>query len=264
MRSGIIRLENVTAGYLVTPPGFRSIFRSRYIVLRNVNLEISAGERVAIIGRSGSGKTTLLKVILGLLKPFSGRVLVYGEDIYKLPWKRRVRVLKRMGYVPQDPSKSLNPLLKVKTTLKEPFEANSVSDDVEEKIRSVVKLVGLPESVLEMYPEELSGGMKQRVLIARALISEPSVLILDEPTSALDVSVQAQILNLINKIYEKLKLTIITVTHDLAVAQYIADKIAVIENGEIVEEGSLNEILSNPKSSLMRSVVLGYLKRSSE
>jgi len=256
----IIELENVIAGYIVAPPKLRSIFKTKQIVLRDINFRVGTSERVAIVGRSGSGKSTLLKVILGILKPFSGRVLIHGHDIYRLPWRRRVELLRRIGYVPQDPFKSLNPVLKVKSILKEPLEACGFKGNVDEKIRLIVKLVGLPENVVDMYPEELSGGMRQRVLIARALISEPEVLILDEPTSALDVSIQAQVVNLINEIYERLKLSIITVTHDLAIAQYVADRVVVIDNGRIVEEGSLAEILNNPRSNFMKTVISSYPK----
>jgi ABC-type glutathione transport system ATPase component len=258
----IIKLENVTAGYLITPPGIRSLIKTRYIVLKNINLSVNKSERIAIVGSSGSGKTTLLKVILGLLKPFSGRVFIYEYDIYRLPWRERVKILKKIGYVPQDPFKSLNPMLRVKDILREPLEAHVIrgykESKIESKVKSIVKLVGLPEKVLEMYPEELSGGMRQRVLIARALVSEPEVLILDEPTSALDVSVQAQIINLINDIYEQFKPAILLVTHDLSIAQYIADRIIVIENKEIVEEGLIDNVLSNPQSHFMKMAVSSY------
>ncbi len=254
----IIKLENVTAGYLVTPPGIKSLIKTRYIVLKNINLRVSRSERVAIVGESGSGKTTLLRVILGLLKPFIGRVFIHEYDIYKLPWRERVKILRRIGYVPQDPFKSLNPVLRVRDILIEPLEARGIREYVGSKIRSIVKLVGLPESVLDMYPEELSGGMKQRVLIARALVSEPEMLILDEPTSALDVSVQAQIINLINEIYEKFKPAILLVTHDLSIAQYIADRIIVLENKEIVEEGPIDVVLNNPQSRFMKMAISSY------
>jgi len=254
----IIKLENVTVGYLATPPGIKSLIRTRYIVLKNINLRVSRSERVTIVGGSGSGKTTLLRVILGLLKPFTGRVFIHEYDIYRLPWRERVKILRKIGYVPQDPFKSLNPMLRVRDILREPLEARGIRKYEESKIRSLVKLVGLPENVLEMYPEELSGGMRQRALIARALVSEPEVLILDEPTSALDVSVQAQIINLINEIYEKFKPAILLVTHDLSIAQYIADRIVVIENKEIVEEGPVDVVLNNPQSHFMKMAISSY------
>jgi ABC-type glutathione transport system ATPase component len=253
-----VELENVTAGYMVAR-GFRSILKQFVVVLRGVNLRVNYGERVAIIGESGSGKTTLLRVILGLLRPKTGKVIVLGKDIYRVKGRARAEVLKRIGYVPQDPYRSLNPVLKVKDIIKEPLEAYGYSSElIEDRIREVVRLVGLPLNVLDETPEELSGGMRQRVLIARALVAYPKMLLLDEPTSALDVSVQAQIISLLNSIYESFNITMITVTHDLAVAQYLADRVVILKDGQIVEEGEFESILKEPKSEYTRSLVMSY------
>lgn len=253
-----VELENVTAGYMVAR-GFRSILKQFVVVLRGVNLRVNYGERVAIIGESGSGKTTLLRVILGLLRPKTGKVIVLGKDIYRVKGRARAEVLKRIGHVPQDPYRSLNPVLKVKDIIKEPLEAYGYSSElIEDRIREVVRLVGLPLNVLDETPEELSGGMRQRVLIARALVAYPKMLLLDEPTSALDVSVQAQIISLLNSIYESFNITMITVTHDLAVAQYLADRVVILKDGQIVEEGEFESILKEPKSEYTRSLVMSY------
>ncbi|MEL9908322.1 MAG: ABC transporter ATP-binding protein [Desulfurococcus sp.] len=253
----IIRLEDVTAGYVVAKQGIKSLAREKRVVLRNINLRIKDGERVVIIGESGSGKTTLLRVILGLLKPFNGRVFVIGKDIYRLKWRERVKVLRQIGYVPQDPYKALNPSVKVGTILEEPLEALGISERGS-RVKDILRLVNLPENVLNMYPMELSGGMRQRVLIARAIIHDPEVLILDEPTSALDVSMQAQIVNLINEIHRKLELAVLTVTHDLGVAQYLADKAVVLYRGEIIEEGDIDSIIKNPRNEYTRLLVSSY------
>lgn len=253
----IIRLEDVTAGYVVIKQGIKSIAREKMVVLRNINLRIKDGERVVIIGESGSGKTTLLRVILGLLKPFNGRVFVIGKDIYSLKWRERVKVLRQIGYVSQDPYKALNPSVKVGTILEEPLEALGISERGS-RVKDILRLVNLPENVLNMYPMELSGGMRQRVLIARAIIHDPEVLILDEPTSALDVSMQAQIVNLINEIHKKLELAVLTVTHDLGVAQYLADRAVVLYRGEIIEEGDIDSIIKNPRNEYTRLLVSSY------
>ncbi|WP_048058756.1 ABC transporter ATP-binding protein [Desulfurococcus amylolyticus] len=253
----IIRLEDVTAGYVVIKQGIKSIAREKMVVLRNINLRIKDGERVVIIGESGSGKTTLLRVILGLLKPFNGRVFVIGKDIYSLKWRERVKVLRQIGYVSQDPYKALNPSVKVGTILEEPLEALGISERGS-RVKDILRLVNLPENVLNMYPMELSGGMRQRVLIARAIIHDPEVLILDEPTSALDVSMQAQIVNLINEIHRKLELAVLTVTHDLGVAQYLADRAVVLYRGEIIEEGDIDSIIKNPRNEYTRLLVSSY------
>ncbi|MEM0031099.1 MAG: dipeptide/oligopeptide/nickel ABC transporter ATP-binding protein [Desulfurococcaceae archaeon] len=260
MNSGVevIKLRNVTAGYKTTL-GFKSIFKHYQVVLRNINLSITRGEKVAIIGESGSGKSTLLKVIIGLLKPIKGDVLIYDKQIYKLPWRERVKIIRKIGYVPQDPYKALNPLLKIRQILAEPLEASGLDDKtIEQRVREVVRFVGLQREILDATPDELSGGMRQRVLIARALIADPEILILDEPTSALDVSIQAQIINLLNDIYNKLGTTMITVTHDLAVAQYLADRAIILKEGTIVDEGSFDQILSNPRSEYTRKLILSY------
>ncbi|MEM1828343.1 MAG: ATP-binding cassette domain-containing protein, partial [Desulfurococcaceae archaeon] len=159
MSSDIIKVENVTAGYQVFQQGIKSLFRKYNIVLRNINLVARDGERIVIIGESGSGKTTLLKVIMGLLKPMSGKVFVMGKDIYSLPWSKRISILRHVGYLPQDPYRALNPSIKIKTILEEPLEAMGVQDK-ENRVREVLKLVKLDESVLNKYPQDLSGGMR--------------------------------------------------------------------------------------------------------
>jgi ABC-type glutathione transport system ATPase component len=258
--SSILELQRVTAGYK-SVKGFKSLIKRVEIVLRDISFTVEKGERVAIIGESGSGKTTILRVILGLLKPISGKVLIYGKDLYSLPSDQRLQILRRIGYVPQDPYKSLNPVLKIKYIVGEPLEAAGVEwRYVGERIREVLKIVGLPQSILNDTAEELSGGMRQRVLIARAIIAEPEILVLDEPTSALDVSIQAQIINLLNSIYNTFKVTMITVTHDLGVAQYLADRLIILKSGKIVEEGSVDEVLRDPKSEYTKSLITSYLQ----
>jgi len=256
----ILELQRVTAGYK-SIKGFKSLIKRVEIVLRDISFTVEKGERVAIIGESGSGKTTILRVILGLLKPISGKVLIYGKDLYSLPSDQKLQILRRIGYVPQDPYRSLNPVLKIKYIVGEPLEAAGVEwRHIEEKAREVLKIVGLPQSILNDTAEELSGGMRQRVLIARAIIAEPEILVLDEPTSALDVSIQAQIINLLNSIYDTFKVTMITVTHDLGVAQYLADRLIILKSGKIVEEGSVDEVLRNPKSEYTKSLITSYLQ----
>lgn len=257
-----VLLRGVEAGYKVVVNS-KSLFKRYKLVLKGIDLEISLGERWAIIGESGSGKTTMLKVILGLLEPIKGEVVVLGKEIYKIPWKERINVLRRVGYVPQDPFRSLNPLLRVRDIVSEPLVAMRLDQaSIMEEIQDVIKLVGLHKEVLDETPDELSGGMRQRVLIARALVSKPKVLILDEPTSALDVSIQAQIINLINELYGMFNFSIITVTHDLGVAQYLADKVAILKDGVIVETTSIDEVFRAPKSEYTRKLVDSFVRIS--
>ncbi len=255
----IVSLRDVVAGYLTTGKGWRSLFKHVNVVLKNVNLRICDGERVTIIGESGSGKTTLLKVILGLLKPVRGEVKVLDKEIYKLPWGERVSVLRQVGYVPQDPYKALNPKLRVKTIISEPLEHMSIKPrEIEERVYEVIKMVQLSNKVLDKYPNELSGGMMQRVLIARSIIHDPEILILDEPTSALDVSIQAQIIELINSIHKRLELAILAVTHDLGVAQYLSDRAIILYKGSIVEEGYIDEVITRPRHEYTNLLIASY------
>ncbi|MEM1878636.1 MAG: dipeptide/oligopeptide/nickel ABC transporter ATP-binding protein [Desulfurococcaceae archaeon] len=259
----ILEFRNVVAGYMVVGNGLRSLFKKPLIVLHDVSFKLHSGERVAVVGESGSGKTTLIKVALGLLKPFKGEVLVFGVPIYRLPWRKRVELTRRIGYVPQDPYRALNPTLSIEQILAEPLEALKLDGkEIKRRIEVSLELVRLPKNVLSKVPDELSGGMKQRVLIARALVHKPHLLILDEPTSALDVSIQAQIINLLNEIHSTLGIAMITVTHDLSVAQYLADRVIVIKNGRIEDDGPFWSILESPRSEYVKMLILSYRKLS--
>lgn len=255
----VLRLENVTAGYRTSTLSLGLLARRYNIVLRNVNLAISSGERVAIVGESGAGKTTLAKVVLGLLKPLKGEVYLLGKPLYKLSWRARVKLLRNIGYVPQDPYKALNPSLKVIQILMEQLEALKLSSESAlTRIQEVLDLVKLPKSVLDKTPTDLSGGMRQRVLIARALVGRPCILLLDEPTSSLDVSIQAQIINLLNDVQRRLGITMITISHDLSVVQYLADRLIVLKNGQVVEDGMLDELIASPRSNYFKTIKAEY------
>lgn len=254
----VIEVKNLVAGYYAAK-GFRSLFKKFIPVLKNINLAVYRGERVAIIGESGAGKTTLIKIILGLIKPIRGDVKVLGLTPYDLRGLKKRLLAKKIGYVPQDPGKSLNPRLKVKKILYEPLEAIGISgEEAEKRIIESLRHVHLHEAILKYYPDQLSGGMMQRVLIARALVHRPEILILDEPTSALDVSTQAQIINILNEIYEKLEPAMITVTHDIPVAQYLAEKAVILYKGEIVEQAPFQEIIRNPKHPYTKTLIQSY------
>lgn len=253
-----VELKRVNAGYHAIE-GFKSIRRKYVQVLNEVSLRIRDGERVAIIGESGSGKTTLLKVMLGLLQPVSGEVWVLGQNIYNMSKRDRWRITHKIGYVPQDPFRSLNPRLKVMDIVTEPLERSKFSErERVERVSEAFRMVQLHESILNYYPSQLSGGMMQRVLIARSIVHDPEMILLDEPTSALDVSTQAQIISLLNSIQERLDCTMITVTHDLPVAQYLADRVVILHGGSIVEEGDFEEVVKDPKSEHARRLILSY------
>jgi oligopeptide/dipeptide ABC transporter ATP-binding protein len=221
-----------------------------------VSLEISKGETLGIVGESGSGKTTLGMVLGKLIQPTDGKYLFNGMDItMEMPssLKGKIRV------VFQDPYSSLNPRLKIKDSLIEPLLALGYEED--EAINKAVEyleLVGLKKEHLNFYPHMLSGGQKQRVLIARALVTDPLLVILDEPTSMLDVSTQAQVLMLLKRIKMEKEITYVFITHNLAVARYISDTIAVMFAGQVVEMSSKKELFENPLHPYTKSLISAY------
>jgi len=221
-------------------------------VLKGISLDVPQGTTLGLVGESGCGKTTLVKSILRLIEPTSGQILLGTEsgqeDVLALPKSELTRVRRKLQVVFQDPYGSLNPRMTVFQTVSEPLRVHLRMDEAacKDRVRDLLELVGLDPKMANRYPHEFSGGQRQRVGIARALAFEPSVLILDEPVSALDVSVQAQILNLIIGLQKKLDLTYLFVSHDLAVIEHVADAVAVMYLGRIVEHGKTKSIFSNP------------------
>jgi oligopeptide/dipeptide ABC transporter ATP-binding protein len=243
----LLRVENLKV-YFPIKSGFFGKIIGYVKAVDGVSFSLKKGEIHALVGESGSGKTTIVKAILRLVDPIEGRIIFDEKDITKmredeLRWYRR-----RVQAVFQNPQTSLNPRMKVKDILAEPLKIHTdlTYKEILEKIRELIKLVGLPESVLEHSPPSLSGGQAQRVAIARAISINPELILLDEPTSALDVSTQAQILNLLLDLKEKLGLSYILVTHDISVAKYMADYISVIYLGKIVEQGPAAYVLNEP------------------
>lgn len=213
-----------------------------------VSFEVAEGTVFALVGESGSGKTTTLRCILKLTDPTSGEIRVDGRDVTRLKGKELKWFRRNVQAVFQNPYLSLNPRMRVKDLIAEPLKTHTEmsKEEIYRRVAEVLALVGLPEAVANQHPPSLSGGQAQRVAIARALSIEPKLLLLDEPTSALDVSVQAQILNLLVELKEKLKLTYLLVTHDLSVVRYMSDYVAVMYLGKIMEVGTSDEIFSEP------------------
>jgi len=221
-----------------------------------VTLTISKGESLSVVGETGSGKTTLGLLLAKLIEPTSGKIFFKGVDVTKtIPKKLRRKI--RMVF--QDPYASLNPRMKIIDQVVEPL----VSEGVEKKVAyekgfKILESVGLDSDLAGKYPHELSGGQRQRVVIARALITEPEFLILDEPTSMLDVSIQAQILNLLKKLKTKFSLTYLFITHNLAVARYIGDRIAVMYLGQVVEIADKKTLFENPIHPYTKALISAY------
>lgn len=217
--------------------------------VNGVSLDIKQGEILALAGESGCGKSTLAKTIIKLEQAKSGEILFKGENILTSNKKDIKRYRKNAQMVFQNPYSSLNPKMKIIDTLKEPLliNTNYCEEEVTRIIKEKIKKVGLHEDCLNLYPHEFSGGQRQRIAIARALVLEPKFILADEPVSALDVSIQAQIINLLKELKEDYKLTFLLITHDMSVIKYLADRVAIMYLGEIVELGTTEEIFANPK-----------------
>ena len=223
-----------------------------------VTLRISKGETLGLVGESGCGKSTLAKMLLGLLAPTSGNVLVHGQEID--PRQRHARA-RQIQPIFQDPYSSLNPRRTVADIVGVPLRLHRVGSRAEQQraVREMLGLVGMPERTHQQYPNQLSGGQRQRVAIARALVLRPDILVCDEPTSALDVSVQAQILNLLMDLKAEFGLTYFFISHDLGVVEHLADRVAVMHRGAIVELGTREQVFTQPQHPYTRALLASAL-----
>jgi len=224
----------------------------------NIDIEIQRGSTLAIVGESGCGKTTLGESILKLVREARGEVLFNGMDIMQLNNKEAKKIRKKMQIVFQDPMGSLSPRMTIEQIIGEGLEIhfkNLSLEEQREKLEHVLNEVGLPISVADRYPHEFSGGQRQRIAIARTLILEPDFVVLDEPTSALDVSVQAQVLNLLKELQASRNLTYLFITHNLNVVRYMADKVAIMYLGRIVEYDTVENLFKNPKHPYTKSLL---------
>jgi len=229
----------------------------------DVSLEIERGEILGLVGESGCGKSTLSRVVMQLTPPTSGGVFLDGGEMFALT-PEEVR-LQRLDFqmIFQDPYASLNPRMTVFSTLAEAVRQrhpNVSGNDLVERVSELMNRVGLEPKYIRKYPHEFSGGQRQRIAIARALAPEPKLVIADEPVSALDVSIQAQILNLLRRLRKELQLTMVFISHDLAVVRYIADRIAVMEDGQIVELGDANDVFERPQNDYTRTLLAAIPK----
>jgi len=228
-----------------------------FVAVKNFNLEIYPGEIVGLVGESGSGKTTVGRASIGLLPVKSGSIEIVGKEIAGANQKLLSSIRRHTGIVFQDPASSLNPRLPIGESIGEPIFLAGIAKNVplESMIEDLLDQVELPRSYRNRYPHELSGGQRQRVGIARALALTPDLLIADEPTSALDVSVQARFLDLLQELQEKLKFACLFISHDLAVVDILAHRIAVMQDGLLVEEGERDAILLHPKNDYTRRLI---------
>jgi peptide/nickel transport system ATP-binding protein len=224
--------------------------------LRGVSLRLREGESLGIVGESGSGKTTLARCLVGLETATGGRIEIDGIDATdrgRLPSADQARLRRSIQYVFQDPYDSLNPALTIGTSLAEALRV--APPEARVPVGELLELVGLPAEYAKRKPVALSGGERQRVAIARSVAVRPRILVCDEPVSALDVSVQAQILRLLAQLREQLQMTLLFITHDLAIVRQVADDVVVMHRGEVVERGPVDRVLDDPEHPYTRRLV---------
>ena len=250
-RSPVLKLEDVSIEYPKNGriPAFRAVSK--------LSLEIFPGEILGLVGESGSGKTTVGRAAIGLLPIVEGKISLLGRDISRPSSKELREVRRHTGIVFQDPASSLNPRLPIGESIGEPLllSGEAKGAELDRRVEDLLDSVELPRSYRNRYPHELSGGQRQRVCIARALALTPELLIADEPTSALDVSVQARFLDLLQHLQDRLKFACLFISHDLAVVDILSHRIAVMQQGRLVEVGLRDEILKNPQNDYTRRLI---------
>ncbi|MEM1547025.1 MAG: ABC transporter ATP-binding protein [Candidatus Methanomethylicia archaeon] len=250
----IIKVEDLKKWFPIRKGVFVSLFSKKQEFIRavdGVSFEIVKGEVFGLVGESGCGKTTVGKTILRIIEPTSGKVYFKGIDILKLSRSEIRKLRRRMQLIYQDPFESLNPRMTIYNLVGEPLSINKLVNNVDEKVEKVIKALEdvelkPPETFLDKYPHELSGGQRQRVAIARALVLQPEFIVADEPVSMLDVSIRAEILEIMLKLKEHYGISYLFITHDLALARHICDKIAIMYLGRIMEIGDVEDVMRNP------------------
>ena len=243
----LLRVENLVKHF----PIMRGIFQKQVGAVRavdDVSFEVKRGETLGLVGESGCGKSTTGRAVLQLHRPTSGSVYYDGVDLVKLKGEELRKMRRKIQMIFQDPYASLNPRMTVGEIIREPLLVHSVSSDAEanDRVKELLELVRLNPSFATRYPHEFSGGQRQRIGIARALALQPSFIVCDEPISALDVSIQAQVVNLLEELQDKFGLTYLFIAHDLSMVRHISDRVAVMYLGVVVEMATRDEFYKNP------------------
>jgi peptide/nickel transport system ATP-binding protein/oligopeptide transport system ATP-binding protein len=225
--------------------------------VNDVSLTLAEGETLGIVGESGCGKSTLARMLLRLIEPSEGKVLFQGEDLLSLSRAQMRQRRRDIQIVFQDPYASLDPRMNIARIIAEPLEIHGIGSKADRaaKVAGLLSLVGLDPAAGQRFPHEFSGGQRQRIGIARAIALEPKLVVLDEPVSALDVSIQSQILNLLDDLKDRLKLSYIFISHDLSVVQHVSDRVAVMYLGRVVEEGAAEAVLGKPAHPYTQALI---------
>jgi ABC-type oligopeptide transport system ATPase subunit len=255
----MLTIENLTKTYPVAGKGLFAR-GGTFTALKGIDLRIAKGESVGVVGESGSGKTTLTRCVLGLEPITSGRIVFDGVDLSTLSPAQMRDTRSRIQIVFQDPYASLNPRMSIRDIIAEPMQIHRAKLRLDgrqqtARVLELLEMVGLGPRHASRYPHEFSGGQRQRIGIARALAVNPEMLILDEPTSALDVSVQAQVLNLLQSLQDRLNLTYLFISHDLGVIRYVCDRVALMYRGSLVEEGPADQVFDSPREDYTKMLL---------
>ena len=252
----VLAVENLRVTFPVRRTGLAR--PQPFVAVRDASFSLNPGETLGIVGESGSGKTTLGRAILRLITPESGRVLFCRQDLATASGRQLRTMRAGMQMIFQDPAASLNPTMRIADIVAEPLAIHGIGTDRADRRSRSEKLLqrcGMPPGALDRYPHQFSGGQRQRIAIARALALNPALIVCDEPTSALDVSIQAQVINLLQDLQDQLGLAYLFISHDMAVVSHICHRVAVMKSGEIVEAGPTRQIIDCPQHPYTQSLI---------
>ena len=253
----ILKLEGLKKHFQTTTGGIFNKQKATLKAVDGIDLEIRPGETIGLVGESGCGKTTAGRTILKLYEPTEGKIIFNGEDITGFSPAKMKPLRRQMQMIFQDPYASLNPRQTVGTIIANMFDIQGIkpAGGVENEVRSLMERVGLNPEHINRYPHEFSGGQRQRIGVARAIALKPKLIVADEPVSALDVSIQAQVVNLLEDLQNEFKLSYIFVAHDLSVVQHISDRVVVMYLGKVMEEASKIDLFANPRHPYTKALL---------